>query len=106
MIYKLSKLAALLSLCALILSSAATANDRAAIIASCKARLNLPPNGCNCIADKAAKDFNKQQYAFFMSIISGNKAKSAQLRRTMSVTDLTQVASRMTKMPTECARGQ
>jgi hypothetical protein len=83
----------------------ALANDREKIVASCLANLNLPTGGCDCIADKAVSDFNEREFAFFVAVISGTGNAQAMTQSAVSVQEATRVATRMTKMPTECAGG-
>lgn len=91
--------------CCAVPEGAAHADDRDTIIASCGNTLKLPGGGCDCIADKATSEFKDQEFAFFMAVITDDKAAQAELRGAMTVEQLTHVAMRMTKMPAECAGG-
>jgi hypothetical protein len=79
------------------------AADRATVLKSCDAQLNLAEKICGCIADKAAAEFNEKQYAFFLAVITQDKAAQAQLQSQMNSNELVQVGLRMGQMPAECA---
>jgi len=81
----------------------ASAAERDTVIASCKVQLNLAPKGCECIADKAKTEFNEKQHAFFLAVITQDKAAQARWRGDLTVNELTQVGMRMGQMPGECA---
>ena len=80
------------------------ADDRDTILESCRANLGMSAAGCDCIADRVEAEFDEQQMAFFISMITRDQAAAAKLRGQMTVNQLTQVGSRMTELPTECAR--
>ncbi len=83
----------------------ALADDRDTIVASCGQNLNLPPDGCDCIADKALSEFNENEFAFVMAVISGDQGAQASAQAALTVDEQTHVATRMTAMPAECAGG-
>lgn len=92
----------LLAAVALALVPSGALADRATVLKSCDAQLKLAQEICGCIADKAASEFNEKQYAFFLAVITQDKAAQAQLQGGMTVNELTQVGMRMSQMPGEC----
>jgi hypothetical protein len=70
----------------------------------CAAQLNLPPAGCDCIAEKAG-ELNDNQQAFVVASVTKNEAAAAALRSQLTMTELTEAGLFMTTSPQACMQG-
>ncbi len=87
-------------------ANAAQASDRDSIITSCETRLKSPERTCTCIADKAIREFNERELAFFVSMVTrGAGIAMSAPPAGMTQAEMIHVASRMQVMPSECVNG-
>ncbi len=91
---------------ALLLSTVCVqAADRDVIIKSCLEELKMSAKACDCIADRVQKEFSEPQLAFFLGIITKDRAAMATAQKTLSPGDMPIVADKMEQLPQECAAG-
>jgi len=83
--------------------AAAAPADLNTIERECGKRLKLPPGGCKCLRNRAAKLTDRQQ-AFVAAVVTKNKAAQARIRQTLTVKELTEAGTFMTQAPSQCAR--
>jgi hypothetical protein len=83
----------------------ASESDLATIEDQCGKRLKLPPGGCACLRDKAS-ELTEGQQAFIAAVVSKDKTTQVSLMQTLTVKELTDAGSFMTKTPAECAKGE
>lgn len=76
--------------------------DRATVMASCEAQLRMDADGCACIADRAARELNEKQYAFFVARISGGEGANDTMSG-MTGEEAMEVATFMSTAPSQCA---
>ena len=87
-----------------VIPAGAAPADLDTIERECGKRLRLPPGGCKCLRNRAAKLKDRQQ-AFVAAVVSKNKAAQARIRQTLTVQELTEAGTFMTQAPAQCARG-
>lgn len=86
------------------LPAAAAPADLATIERECGKRLSMPPGGCKCLRDRAARLKDGQQQ-FVSAVVTKDKAAQARLRQSLSPQELTQAGLFVTQAPAQCARG-
>ncbi len=86
----------------LLLAPASAVADDEAILASCKADLQLSDSGCACVLDRVHEDLNDKQLAFFVAAI--RKDAEAQMKAQMGLTgdEMMELANFMTQTPMQC----
>jgi len=88
-------------------AGAATAGETADIaMQSCLNELQMPQAICTCIATSAEEELNPAEQQFFIAMITSDNAAAANLRNTMTVGEMTNVATFMSDTPQACAMGQ
>jgi hypothetical protein len=83
----------------------ASEEDLVTIESQCGKRLNLPPDGCACLRDKASK-LTEGQQAFVAAVVSKDKATQASLMQNLTVKELTDAGLFMTQAPAQCAKAE
>jgi hypothetical protein len=75
-----------------------------AVLAHCRAELNVPPAVCPCLADKALA-LEEGQQALLAAIVSGNDATAAKLRTELPVAQVMEVGMFHVDNTPACAAG-
>ena len=68
----------------------------------CGVQLNFSPAGCQCMVDAAGTQLNDVQQAFVAAQITKNTARIGQIQGQMTMDQMLQVATFMTKVPQVC----
>jgi hypothetical protein len=85
------------------LPAAATPADLDIIERECGTQLRLPPGGCKCLRERAAKLSDKQQ-KFVVTIVMRNSAEQDKLQKTMTQQEMVGAGMFLTEAPTQCRK--
>lgn len=76
-----------------------------AAIASCLKDLKLPNNVCACIGRRVEAELNPKQQKFFVAVVTRNAAAQAEMRKTLTGEEMSQIGAFVTSAPQRCAGG-
>ncbi len=85
-------------------SPVAAPADLETIERECGKQLRLPPGGCGCLRERAARLKDGQQ-GFVAAIVTKNEAAQTRARGNLTVQELTEAGMFMSSAPAQCARG-
>jgi hypothetical protein len=88
--------------CTFALPAAATTADLDIIERECGTQLKMPPGGCKCLRDRAAK-LNDKQQQFLAVVVMRNSAEQAKLQKSLTQQEMIGAGMFLTEAPAQCA---
>jgi hypothetical protein len=83
----------------------AASADLDAIERECHKQFKMPPGGCQCMRERAAKMEDDQQ-KFVLAILLKDEAAQARLRDKLEPKKLVDASLFFTRVPSQCIRGR
>jgi hypothetical protein len=84
----------------------AFAKDAAAFVEACLSSTNLERSTCECTAHQAKQTLSPQEFDFVVAMLRQEDSVTATLRTEMTVQEMTNAGTFMTRGPKQCAQGR
>ena len=85
------------------LPAVATPADLDIIERECGTQLKMPPGGCKCLRERAAK-LNDKQQQFIAVVVMRNNNEQSRIQKTMTQNEMIEAGMFMTEAPTQCTK--
>lgn len=89
-----------------LLMNQAVADDKEAFIEACLSSSNIERAICECTAQKAKQELSPQGFAFVIATLRQEDQVAAKLRAEMTIQEMTQAGTFMTRGPVQCVQGR